>query len=925
MCRLVSVFLISFALTLFLRALLSVSAQDPRQQWVDQNGAPTSDPSQVHSTQYVFEYENNLLPPPSDEQTQACVRHHGDPVGCMLDPTGCLYGGGGGGVTFDGIGVGNTTTYDSCDPIGSCSDWSGNSVYCSQVSYNPIDDFFACSIVGVRTGSGEVGITDLHCMQRECHWSFYGNPWCDITTGLMMHAPFFPSTLYAAGCTKAYPWTTVPTGDSCPCYSLSYSYTGSGTIIVEPSNSPGCTANQYTHTDIVQVTAIPDDGWFFDQWFIGNRVNTSATMTFSMPAASTSFNTSFQPWSSCAVSSSGGGSHCSTYHACASTNGHCVAPDCYFDTWISISCDSSSGFIEEQAGVKQSCLAFYSWMSRISSSIACSGQTCYPVQLVISKSAGGTPMGTLIASQTNTVGCPYLTFNPATNLSVTALPNSGYRFDGWSGTFTSQRTPEWFVMPSAPVVLHVNFSKICYPLNLTVATSGISGSVSINTSPSLDCPTNWYGPGESILVSGSSSFGYMFTGWSGASASTELFLQFVMPAAASRLSASFQLICTDKDFTNWQTDSSCSAVGTDRVCYLYAHRSVNVSVSCNLNGQLLVLQNACPDAQSCPISCLQTPWSWWGTCSATCGGGLQHRYRITLSPPLNGGTCGPTSDAQACNTQACPIYGSDGGGGNNGNTQSSSSSSSTGVSSTGSNTPSAPSPCPPGQYVVTVSNTITCFDCPPGSYLPPNATACLACPPGMFNDLTAALVCKPCAPNTYSPSPGRSSCSACSTGTHTDDIGSSSCVPIQSQSTLSSSTGLDSKWSSTGLSPIHGAPDARSESNSSTGALAGMAPSSSSSSTGAGGSAGRVSPSSSSTGVAVGDLGEVLPSGSTSASSGLVKQTWFIVTVSVVGGCVLLGGIFLLVRAWVIHSSGHWHDRPRGVTWTQLHKMTGRE
>jgi hypothetical protein len=107
-----------------------------------------------------------------------------------------------------------------------------------------------------------------------------------------------------------------------------------------------------------------------------------------------------------------------------------------------------------------------------------------------------------------------------------------------------------------------------------------------------------------------------------------------------------------------------------------------------------------------------------------------------------------------------------------------------------------------------------------------------------------------------------------------------------------SKAGLDSKWSSTGLSPIHGAPNARSESNSSTGALGGMALSSSSST----GSAGRVSPSSSSTGVAVGSLEEVLPSGSTtSGSSSLVQQTWFIVTVSVGDGCVFLGGIFLLV------------------------------
>ena len=59
-----------------------------------------------------------------------------------------------------------------------------------------------------------------------------------------------------------------------------------------------------------------------------------------------------------------------------------------------------------------------------------------------------------------------------------------------------------------------------------------------------------------------------------------------------------------------------------------------------------------------------TAWSGWTSCSAECGGGLQHRYRSCTSPsPAGGGTncsaSGAAVEERACNAGACVVTGED--------------------------------------------------------------------------------------------------------------------------------------------------------------------------------------------------------------------------------------------------------------------------
>lgn len=52
--------------------------------------------------------------------------------------------------------------------------------------------------------------------------------------------------------------------------------------------------------------------------------------------------------------------------------------------------------------------------------------------------------------------------------------------------------------------------------------------------------------------------------------------------------------------------------------------------------------------------CLTTPFTEWGTCTKTCGGGVQYRTRSVLKAPACGGAvCGHLSQLQKCKVDAC--------------------------------------------------------------------------------------------------------------------------------------------------------------------------------------------------------------------------------------------------------------------------------
>ena len=67
-----------------------------------------------------------------------------------------------------------------------------------------------------------------------------------------------------------------------------------------------------------------------------------------------------------------------------------------------------------------------------------------------------------------------------------------------------------------------------------------------------------------------------------------------------------------------------------------------------------------PTSRPCTVrcrkqNCIQSEWSRWGSCSATCGGGVRVRTRVTETPNEDGGRpCGSLREIDTCSSDPCP-------------------------------------------------------------------------------------------------------------------------------------------------------------------------------------------------------------------------------------------------------------------------------
>ena len=68
-------------------------------------------------------------------------------------------------------------------------------------------------------------------------------------------------------------------------------------------------------------------------------------------------------------------------------------------------------------------------------------------------------------------------------------------------------------------------------------------------------------------------------------------------------------------------------------------------------------QSTSCNSQCCPVNCAWGGWSSWDRCSQTCGGGSQSKSRsASVTAKCGGNSCvGPSSSTQKCNTQSCPV------------------------------------------------------------------------------------------------------------------------------------------------------------------------------------------------------------------------------------------------------------------------------
>ncbi|WP_299628382.1 InlB B-repeat-containing protein, partial [uncultured Tenacibaculum sp.] len=114
------------------------------------------------------------------------------------------------------------------------------------------------------------------------------------------------------------------------------------------------------------------------------------------------------------------------------------------------------------------------------------------------------------------------TYDFGTDVVLTATPNAGYQFDGWSGDASGTTNPLTITMDADKTVTAV-FSKIQH----TLTTNATNGTISRNPNTPI---AGTYDFGTDVVLTATPNAGYQFDGWSGDASGTTNPLTITMDA-----------------------------------------------------------------------------------------------------------------------------------------------------------------------------------------------------------------------------------------------------------------------------------------------------------------------------------------------------------------------------------------------------------
>jgi uncharacterized repeat protein (TIGR02543 family) len=161
------------------------------------------------------------------------------------------------------------------------------------------------------------------------------------------------------------------------------------------------------------------------------------------------------------------------------------------------------------------------------------GLNCYTLTTTTNPVA----FGTIEADPAPNCGAQYL---DGTVVELTAVSNTGYQFDDWSGDASGTDNPVSVAMDGDKSVT-ANFSETtqpCYALSTAVDPAG-SGSVEANPAP--NCGSE-YVEGTAVTVTAVANTGYTFDSWTGGASGTDNPTTVTMNGARS-VTAHFGLVC----------------------------------------------------------------------------------------------------------------------------------------------------------------------------------------------------------------------------------------------------------------------------------------------------------------------------------------------------------------------------------------------
>ncbi len=165
--------------------------------------------------------------------------------------------------------------------------------------------------------------------------------------------------------------------------------------------------------------------------------------------------------------------------------------------------------------------------------VSATGQTQYQLTISASPVAGG---AVIPASGV-------YDYAPGTVVAITAAPNAGYQFTGWTGPAANPNNASTTVTMSAAESAPKEFHEaVATQYQLTTAASPVAGG-SVMANPSS--ASGLYNAGTAVTLTAAPNAGYQFTRWTGPAANpNNASTTVTMSAAAEFVTANFTAVAT---------------------------------------------------------------------------------------------------------------------------------------------------------------------------------------------------------------------------------------------------------------------------------------------------------------------------------------------------------------------------------------------
>jgi uncharacterized repeat protein (TIGR02543 family) len=278
-----------------------------------------------------------------------------------------------------------------------------------------------------------------------------------------------PSTFFSLGNEDAYQYT------------LSITINGQGSVTKDPDQTG------YTYGTVVTLTADPDDGWTFDHWsgdLTGSENPTTITMNGNKDVSA--YFTQNEYTLTITIDPVGGGT--------VDTD---IAPPYHYNDIVTVTANANPGYTFDHwsgdlTGSENPTTITMNWNKSVTAHFT---QNEYTLTITIDPVG----KGTVDAS-------PSPPYHYNDNVTLTAIPNTGYAFDHWSGDLTGSTNPTNIIMDgNKSVTAHFVVSE---EYTLTILIEG-SGSVTKNPDQST------YEYGQVVTLTANPATGWHFDHWEG--------------------------------------------------------------------------------------------------------------------------------------------------------------------------------------------------------------------------------------------------------------------------------------------------------------------------------------------------------------------------------------------------------------------------